>query len=664
MKRTTETVQHCPIANGQRIADRYVVCGLLGTGSVGWVLKASDEALNGDLVALKLLYPHLLRDSRIVDRLRQEVVLARQLAHPNIVHVHDFEELSTGESFLSMEYVRGTNLAELLAERTGRGLPLDECVFLLQRIAQALQYAHERGIVHRDLKPSNILVSYDGRVCVSDFGLAKSFESDLGLTRTGETIGTPAYMSPEQFRSAEVTARSDIYSFGILAYELVCGKKPYPQQDYFALANAHLTEPLPPLARAGKEAPEWLAELLKGCCEKDPSRRPALAGELAAVLAERLPASCELRAALPVARKRRLSSRALSAVAALLSLCVFFGAIQMNAVGRNVQEMLAEPVYRLEFWLGWQLPYLRSALKIRGSLLDPPSVFSVLGAPEPNDTQLGLLLRIDHELRKQRRIVGGTPLTELRDSQGYTLLQRTFEAADRFSHPALLAVFTGLEVDTGVLDQNGETVVTATLKNVNSRLLFEQLKGYYRLSVNVPNQAGELPLHVAVRTRNYDSLNRLLTLFNANPNAFDRLDRSPIHLAAEIGDYVPIMHFASVHASLAQRDAAGRTPLMYVVGKRPLLASDRAVIAQLVKSTQSVNARDDNGISAIRIAAEAGNWHIVEFLAASGADVSVNTASGQSIAALAYSTGQRLVARDLLSLSCSPAAVPLEDAPQ
>src|SRR5262245_22931618 len=203
---------------GTRLGSRYRIVGLLGRGGMGEVYRADDLELN-QAVALKLLPDALARNADDLARLRQEVRVARQIAHPNVCRTYDIAE-ADGQVFVVMEYVDGEDLASVL-RRLGRPTP-DKAVEIARQLCLGIGAAHENGVLHRDLKPANIMIDGRGRVRITDFGLAGTAEE---LAAEGAAAGTPAYMAPEQRRSGTAAAQSDIYSLGLVLYEIFTGKR-------------------------------------------------------------------------------------------------------------------------------------------------------------------------------------------------------------------------------------------------------------------------------------------------------------------------------------------------------------------------------------------------------------------------------------------------------
>jgi serine/threonine protein kinase len=195
---------------------------MLGEGGMGAVYKAKDLDVDRD-VALKVIRPEYASRPEILARFKQELILARQITHKNVIRIFDLGQ-AEGIRFITMEYVDGQDLYSLL--RSGEQLSVERKVKIAREICKALEAAHEQGVVHRDLKPQNIMVDKNGRVLVMDFGIARSME-DTGLTSTGALVGTPAFMSPEQAKGEKLDTRSDLFSFGVIFYEMLTGKAPY-----------------------------------------------------------------------------------------------------------------------------------------------------------------------------------------------------------------------------------------------------------------------------------------------------------------------------------------------------------------------------------------------------------------------------------------------------
>jgi tetratricopeptide (TPR) repeat protein/predicted Ser/Thr protein kinase len=261
---------------GTVLADRYELLHLLGRGGMGAVYKARDTELDR-IVALKLIRPELARNPEILRRFKQELILARQVTHKNVIRIFDLGQ-SGGIKFITMDFVEGQDLRVLLVER-GK-FPPEQAARVMLQICHALEAAHSEGVIHRDLKPQNIMVAPDGRVYVMDFGIARSAHLP-GMTQTGALIGTPEYMSPEQARGEKLTARSDLFSLGVIFYELLTGKSPYPADAPLGTLWKRLQEKPKPPAEIDASVPKPLNDIVMSALEIEPENRLSSAQEMA-----------------------------------------------------------------------------------------------------------------------------------------------------------------------------------------------------------------------------------------------------------------------------------------------------------------------------------------------------------------------------------------------
>lgn len=268
---------------GQMLADRYRMVGLLGAGGMGEVYRADDLKL-GQPVALKFLPPAVEADPLRLERFLTEVRLSLRVTHPNVCRVFDIGQAALpagsgwGGHFLSMEYVDGEDLASLL-RRIGR-LPEDKALEIARQLCAGLQAAHDEGVLHRDLKPANVMIDGRGRAKITDFGLAGA---TVGIAGLEARAGTPQYMAPEQFDGRELSVQTDIYSLGLVLYELFTGKRAFDSQDVIELAQMRSSTPTTPSALVTGLDPVIERAILR-CLDPDPAARPRSAAALAAAL--------------------------------------------------------------------------------------------------------------------------------------------------------------------------------------------------------------------------------------------------------------------------------------------------------------------------------------------------------------------------------------------
>jgi eukaryotic-like serine/threonine-protein kinase len=253
---------------GDVFGGRYEILQVLGEGGMGTVYKARDREVE-HLVALKLIRPEMASHPVILARFRQELLTARQVTHRNAIRIYDMAE-ADGTKYITMEFVEGHDLRKLLHE--GGKLPAEKAVEIVRQICHALDAAHSAGVIHRDLKPQNIMQEKSGRILVMDFGLARSLESD-GMTQSGTLLGTIEYMSPEQAMGKQLDARSDLFTLGLIFYELLTGKIPYKADTAMASLLLRNQERAVPVAELDSSIPKGLSDIVSKCLERDLAQR-------------------------------------------------------------------------------------------------------------------------------------------------------------------------------------------------------------------------------------------------------------------------------------------------------------------------------------------------------------------------------------------------------
>src|SRR3954454_25288177 len=264
---------------GQVFSNRYRIERELAHGGMAEVYLARDESLDR-LVALKALFPEYAREPSFVERFRREAQAAANLNHPNIVAIYDWGQ-ETGTYFIVMEYVEGRSLRDVI--RTDGPIDAAQAAEITSEIASALAFAHRGGVVHRDVKPGNVLITQGGIVKVTDFGIARAGTSD-GLTQTGSVMGTATYFSPEQAQGLAVDGRRDVYSLGIVLYEMVTGVAPFTGDSPVSVAYKHVREDVVPPSQRNPEIPPDLEQIILTALAKDPALRYQTADDMRADL--------------------------------------------------------------------------------------------------------------------------------------------------------------------------------------------------------------------------------------------------------------------------------------------------------------------------------------------------------------------------------------------
>jgi len=260
---------------GSSIGSRYEIVRLLGQGGMGAVYQAHDRELERQ-VAIKVIRSDMAANPEILRRFKQELILARQVTHKNVIRIFDLGQ-AEGIKFITMEYIEGENLQSVL--RRKKKLEPREAANILAQVCRALEAAHAEGVLHRDLKPQNIMLDKSGRAYVMDFGIARSMLA-AGMTQTGALIGTPDYMSPEQAKGLTLDARSDLFSLGIIFYEMLSGRVPFDADTTMGKLWKRTNEPAQPLGELDKTIPQELSDIVRKCLEIDPQKRFASAAEL------------------------------------------------------------------------------------------------------------------------------------------------------------------------------------------------------------------------------------------------------------------------------------------------------------------------------------------------------------------------------------------------
>jgi eukaryotic-like serine/threonine-protein kinase len=316
---------------GEVLSDRYEVEQLVGTGGMSSVFRAHDRLLDRK-VALKVLHQQYTEDAEYVERFRREARAVAALSHPNIVTVIDRGE-HENRQFIVFEYVDGENLKALI-ERRGPA-PVTTSLELALQIARGLSFAHQRGLIHRDVKPQNVLLNGDGQAKVTDFGIARSVDVQHGMTQTGTVLGTSDYIAPEQAQGQRVDEHTDVYSLGVVLYEMLTNEVPFPGENFVAVAMRHINEAPPSIRDKRPDVSPRLEAAVQRAMAKRPEDRWTMADfcrELEANLAE---AKGDTTVPSPVVRRARAARRGPNPWPIVLAL------LTLIAIGAVIAYLLA-----------------------------------------------------------------------------------------------------------------------------------------------------------------------------------------------------------------------------------------------------------------------------------------------------------------------------------
>jgi serine/threonine protein kinase/Tfp pilus assembly protein PilF len=343
--RTLETPVR-DLTRGTTFAGRYEFIEELGRGGMGKVYKVFDKKIN-DEVAIKILKPEISDDEKIIERFSNELKLARKIVHKNVGRMYDIND-DGGTHFITMEYVPGEDLKSFI-KRVGH-LPAGKSISIAKQVCEGLVEAHRLGVIHRDLKPSNIMIDLEGNARIMDFGIARSLKTK-GLTSTGVIVGTPEYMSPEQVEGKEIDRRSDIYSLGVILFEMLTGQAPFSGKTPYSIAFKHKTEPPPDPKEMNVQIPEKLSQVILKCMGKAKEERYQKAEELFSDLTQIEKAIPTTEKVVPKRKPGTLKEKRISIGAkkvfipalAVVFLAILAGAVFLIFRGGE-PELVAEPI--------------------------------------------------------------------------------------------------------------------------------------------------------------------------------------------------------------------------------------------------------------------------------------------------------------------------------
>ena len=573
---------------------RYKITKELGSGGMGKVFAAIDLNLENETVAIKVLFPHLVTDKIQLARFRNEVLVARQLSNSGIVKIYDF--FQEGDAYcISMEYVSGTSLGRKIYDNSKR-LSFQEIIRILSAIGDAIDHAHSRGIVHRDLKPDNILLSDKGEVKITDFGLARSIEIDKGFTNTGEAVGTPYYMSPEQVRGDSVDHRSDFYAIGIMAYEMAVGQRPFVDESWFNLAAMHLKKPLPSFATKENGIPKWYEDFAKKCANKKADDRFQTGAEIVEYLSKFAEVASTLKISKVNAvhsfyQNKKLEKRFIGLGAGTLSAFASFICILML------------------------IGVVRITPSVRGS---------VVGAVDKIEKGTGL------GLKPVKNIFGGD--VNLSTSELFSKV--------RLGENDAVKTLVASGIDVNSVDNDGMTVLSYGVKKGNLSLINFLIENGADIN-HVDYKGISILMHSFVSKD--QSIPRLLISKGANVNIIDLEGKSVIMHALEKDKGNIVSELLLKGSPNLTIDNKGRNIIHYSVINGNMIGLN-TVLNQGDK-LPDVNLIDNNGYSSLMYAASQGRIEMVKFLISKGANIIQKNQKGID----AFQVGTKLVQKYMLN---------------
>lgn len=562
-----ELISCSQFSTGQLIENRYQVEKVLGEGASGIVLLAFDKQLGNQAIALKFLHSQLLFSNDSYGRFLNETRVTMSLNHPHILQTYGLGQHDSQNIYLKMEFLEGESLEEKLL--SAGAYSIDDAVVILRDIAAALEYAHRTGVIHRDLKPANILLNTEGRPKIADFGLAQMIRLEARYTGYGDILGTPYYMSPEQLRSEAVDYRSDIYSFGILAFELLTNKKPFDADSFLELAEKHFSEPLPTF-----DSPTWLVNLIERCTEKDRLDRFASMAEVFEIL----DANCEVGALSKKSSQSRHSPTTLNSseqvalktkyrifgltfhrerflgfgyIRLKLILAPFIIALLIPHVSRPVRWRYATAVLGVEKFVDFEIPPLRLLFNIPLDLRYPDSFF------------------IDYTSKH--------------------------DIIKLYLRPLLF-----LGYDSNIINPETKTYPLHSLAGLGRNYMTTRFI-YYGANPNLVDGKGLTALGHGVRAHNLDA-NLLTSLIDngANPNITSPLATPPLAYLLSIGK----IHLAKLLITRGGASVEIPSQLELPILHLAVQTHDVELVALLLKKGISTKLRDSQGKTALELAEE------------------------------------------------------------
>ncbi len=577
----TPSTQNILLEPGSVVAGRYEILGLLGSGGMGSVMEVRDRVLDNEVLAMKILFPHLAKDSVSFARFKNEVAVARRLGHPNIVQIYDFGEAGGGYYFITMEYLCGGNLTDEIYTHKRKFLSFNEVLRIIHDIASAIAYAHKKGVVHRDLKPDNILLGDNRELKIADFGLARTMNTDKGFTNTGETVGTPYYMAPEQLSGDEVDGRVDIYALGIIAYEMVMGRRMFFEENYLQLARQHFNEPVPDFATKESGIPRWYEEFVKKCSAKKADERYQSAQEIVDLMEEKL--------------RQGSGNNLIKKIPAIFSFSTVNRKKGKSVFGKIFGAFLVLVFVVVFAFVFYSTPWLKG---------------------------------------KTMSLMQNTPLAKYFGDKD-NLNQEDLFAAIKLGDSEALKTFLGAGFDVNLQDENGESLLHQAVQANQSKSVDVLVDS--GANVNISDDHKVTPLMLAAKYADSYIVNLLLK-HNALTDFKDSDSKTPLMYAAEAGKVENMQALIDQGTLLSVRDKFGKTSLMYGV-----MGENINIVEILIRGRVDVNAPDFEGKTAIFYAVQKAESDITQELLNAGAKTEIMDKNGKTPLGYATTKNRKLL---------------------
>ena len=532
---------------GLILGGRYRVSRSLGSGASGVVLLASDLELNEKQVVLKVLHSHLLFRADSFGRFQQEARITMDLSHPNVISTYGMTRHDDETCFLVMEYFDAESLEDVLRQDDKPALTIPVVENILISIARGLHYAHLLGITHRDLKPANILISNFETVKISDFGLSQMLRNEARYTGQGNIIGTPYYISPESLRGELVDSRSDIYSFGIMAYQLLTGELPFDGESFWELADKHLNSPVPDPRELDPSIPEYFADLIVTCCAKNREDRFGSMQEVRSRILDNSDMGSsqviDKGSTLSVSHLLHFDENAVIGnrrVYKYLLSILFFAVVVVPFFApyynRSVAKLYATNVFWLERKLDVKVPVLRMLSRI------------------PLDADANSYLFTERPWLRHSIVEAGYELDYLHPETGISPLQNAI-GEDNYS---LIYRMIAHGIDANLKDHAGWTALHHAVRRGRKRVVRSLIKA--GADVNIKNSEEKTPLLLAAKLA-HRAVVKVLLENGADPNDTSLDGYSVLHWAARSGDVELARTVLSYGANLNVLNNEGQTPL-------------------------------------------------------------------------------------------------------